>query len=311
MRGGVADFSEPAGEEGTALARGLLRRVREQGPETAAREECARRRCSRTRFSADLPSFLSADHGPVLELGSGFGDDTARLVERGCDVIALAPTRAEAALTALRVPAGERLRVGVVPDLRRLPLADGSVGGVLFEMDSVEGFSLRRADLDAVAREWRRVLAPDGLVCVGVPHRLRRVFDFGRHLAARLRPGFEPSLNRLVKRGRPGSGTGFGLGAARAACAGAGLAESSGFAPLPSEDTIEVLLPSRDSRVVRYLFGQLLRRNSRGMQLALGLVDVCARLGVFHRAVPYYFATFSAASARKPTTISPQNTSSR
>ena len=86
--------------------------------------------------------------------------------------------------------------LGMSPDLhwdlrRRLPFADGSAQGVLLE-HVLEHFTLA-ADLDLLA-ECRRVLAPGGIVRIGVP-------DFGRYLESYAGDG------AFVDRQRPGRPT--------------------------------------------------------------------------------------------------------
>jgi SAM-dependent methyltransferase len=114
----------------------------------------------------------------LLELGCG--STPARQAQIGIDVDLAAVQAARA--SGARDPAGP---VCLVADALRLPLADGSVGGVL-----ARGMLHHILDLRGILREVRRVLAPGGTFTVvdAVPMPADRYAELTRYLRARGHP---------------------------------------------------------------------------------------------------------------------------
>lgn len=133
-----------------------------------------------------------AIHGRVLDFGSGTGTLTRRLAaEPGVtEIIAcdLAPAGDAASLPRVR---------WITTDLNEpLPLAAGSVD-VVAAIEVIEHLENPRA----VAREWRRVLAPDGVLLMSTPNieAWRSVLSFtvrGEHAAFRA-PSYPSHITAL------------------------------------------------------------------------------------------------------------------
>jgi SAM-dependent methyltransferase len=92
----------------------------------------------------------------VLELGSGTGKLTRRLVERVARVVAVEPLPGMRAVLARAVPAAESIDARA----EALPLPDASVDAVV-SSDAFHWFDLRRT-----LAEIRRVLRPTGILAV-------------------------------------------------------------------------------------------------------------------------------------------------
>lgn len=100
------------------------------------------------RFVAQLPTGQR-----VVDLGCGPGSDLRRLVEAGHASIGVDRS---AGLLGL-APSGARIRA----DLRKLPVADGSLDAVWSQAALLH---VETADLAATFAEWERALRPRGLV---------------------------------------------------------------------------------------------------------------------------------------------------
>lgn len=98
--------------------------------------------------------------GPVADVGCGPGHITAHLRGLGLDAfgVDLSPRMVE---IARRDHPGARFEVGSMTDL---PLADGSVGGVLAFYSVIH---VPDAEVPAVFAHFRRVLRPGGVVMLG------------------------------------------------------------------------------------------------------------------------------------------------
>jgi SAM-dependent methyltransferase len=100
-----------------------------------------------------LTAFAAATSDPVVEIGCGPGQIGAFVRARNGRVYGIDVSPAMAAL-ALR-----RLDAAVVGDMRRLPLADAAVGGIVSFYAVIH---LPRAELGPVLGEFARVLRPGG-----------------------------------------------------------------------------------------------------------------------------------------------------
>jgi SAM-dependent methyltransferase len=100
-----------------------------------------------------LEMFASSVADPVVDIGCGPGQIGAFVRHRARRVIGVDLSRRMAAL------AGDRLDAAVVADMRLLPFAAGSLGGILAFYSVIH---LQRAELEAALREFARVLRPGG-----------------------------------------------------------------------------------------------------------------------------------------------------
>ncbi|HYY09377.1 MAG TPA: class I SAM-dependent methyltransferase [Kineosporiaceae bacterium] len=137
---------------------------------------------SSRRQGAVLDRLVAAELGPgrrrVLDCAAGVGTQALALAALGHDVVG-----SDVSVAALRRAAAPGRLVGVaVADMRRLPLADGSVEVVVCADNSLPHL-LTPADVLAALREMRRVAVRDGLVLVST-----RDYDELR----RTRPGTTP-----------------------------------------------------------------------------------------------------------------------
>ena len=102
-----------------------------------------------------LGAFAKTVEDPVAEIGCGPGQVGAFVAQWGRRVIGVD-------LSALMArQAKGRLDAALVADMRALPLATGGVGGLLAFYSVIH---VRRSELEAVVREFQRVLRPGGRV---------------------------------------------------------------------------------------------------------------------------------------------------
>lgn len=122
------------------------------------------------RGSADGPrlahdeairALLPPPAGPAFDVGCGEGRWTRELRERGYDVVGL--DRSEKLLEAAR--AAEPDGRYELAEANSLPVGDGDAGLVL-----CVNVLMHVVDLDAVVREFARVLAPGGVAVLGLTH---------------------------------------------------------------------------------------------------------------------------------------------
>lgn len=106
-----------------------------------------------------LTAFAASVSDPIVEIGSGPGQVGAFVRAHGRRVVGL-DVSAAMARRAL-----ERLDGSVAADMRRLPLADARVGGVLAFYSVIH---VPRAELEVVLAECRRVLCLGGRLLVAV-----------------------------------------------------------------------------------------------------------------------------------------------
>jgi ubiquinone/menaquinone biosynthesis C-methylase UbiE len=102
-----------------------------------------------------LDAFGAAVDDPVVEIGCGPGQIGAYVRKRDRRVVGVDLSREMVAR------AGRRLDGALVADMRALPLAGRSTGGVLAFYSLIH---VPRADLPVALREFRRVLRPGGRV---------------------------------------------------------------------------------------------------------------------------------------------------
>ena len=110
--------------------------------------------------SALVERHLTGLAGPVLDLGCGPGHWTARLSSRGVDVTGIDQVPGFVAHARAAHP-GSSYRLG---SMAELDVGDASVAGVLSWYSTIH---LPPPELDGVLREFRRVLAPSGVLVLG------------------------------------------------------------------------------------------------------------------------------------------------
>jgi SAM-dependent methyltransferase len=273
----------------------LLTAIRNSSPGDAAGEFCDRHDCSRREFGADWSFLLPAQgDGTILELGGGFGDDTRHLARQARAVVAV-PSIANGQLlrTSLDAGDGDIPAICVLDRIDRLPLADGSIAAIALEDIAAAGFDLSDRNLSAVAREWRRVLAPGGTVLFGIKGPLARIRILQQARRALGIPVGSASFNRRIKRiAGGGSETSLRLGSTLTAMSDAGFPSPTIYAPLPDEHRTEIVIPVDDRRVVGYFLHNLIRQNSPAVRMAIRGAGLLNRLGMFRHFVPYYYLLF-------------------
>jgi hypothetical protein len=282
-------------EPAPALER-IWNAVESRGAEDTAARLCDELPASRHLHRADWKFFLpSPANGVALELGAGYGDDSLQLV-RSRESVLVVPhaTNARIVERHLAESRAEGFRLAVTRDVRRLPLADGSVGLILLEDVAMPGFGVTADALTAIATSWRRVLNADGAVFLGVPNRMRRLPGAALLERRLLSRDYAETLNRTVKQAAGGSATAPpGAGATIRAMRRAGFECRSIYAPLPGEREVQIVIPVDDPNVVRYFLNNLVRRNSRAVRAAVALANVLVRYDLFRAFVPYYYLFFT------------------
>jgi len=120
-----------------------------------------------------MERFLKEGPASVMDLGAGLGRHTRFFLDHGLDVTAVDHVLSES-LSDILALSPDRSRF-VCSDLGHLPFADGRVEAVW-----ACGCLEHMEDPLAVLREWRRVLAPAGLLAVNVPPYKTEIV--GRHV---------------------------------------------------------------------------------------------------------------------------------
>lgn len=283
-------------ERVTPLLESIWRSMQNKPAAEAAAEFCRGRNCTRSLYSADWKFFLSVPPGgTTLELGAGFGDDSFDLAGTTGATISIVPSLTNARIVNrhFHERAERPWPVAVMTDVTRLPLPDASVHAVSVEDAAAAGFGLSSARLPEAAAEWRRVLAPGGVVFLGVANGLHRtpgLQSLRSILRARPRP---ESLNRLIKRSAAAGASGrLTLGRTIRTMTRLGYRPPIVYAPLPDENDTQVVIPIDDAHVVRYFLDNLIRKNSRIVRIALRAARVSVSLGLFRRLVAHYYLIF-------------------
>lgn len=174
--------------------------------------------------------------------------------------------------------AGPVVRIGAdTIDATRLPHAAGSIAAIVFDEAARGAGGLDRHRLPRAVDAWRRGLAPQGRLVLGIAgssisRRLRR----GRAIAGRL--GVRNTLRALRQ---------------------AGFTDVRLYAPLPDEADARLVLPVDDRAIVRYCLDRMLRRNSLASRLAIASARLANATGALRWGLPYYYVV--AARGSDPT----------
>jgi SAM-dependent methyltransferase len=150
-----------------------------------------------------LDRFAESVVGPILDLGCGPGQIGRYLHDRGLVVSGLDLSPGMIA-RARRLNPGMTFEVG---DLRALPYADGTIGGLVAFYSIIH---VPRAEVVGTLREWARVLRPDArlLLAFHVGDEVRRVeelwgqptrLDFVFYDVAEMRAGLESAGLAVVE----------------------------------------------------------------------------------------------------------------
>jgi SAM-dependent methyltransferase len=145
----------------------------------------------RSYYLYDRICAMAAAHQPLLEAGCGPGQWVAMAASRGWEAIGVdwSPSLMERAAAEVQ---NARFLVG---DIRRLPIADASVGSVM----SLGAIEHAIEGPEAALREFRRVLRPGGVALITVPF-LGPVRRMVWH--ATRRAWYSPRLRRVLGRKR-------------------------------------------------------------------------------------------------------------
>ncbi|MCP3978216.1 MAG: methyltransferase domain-containing protein [bacterium] len=270
----------------------LWRSLERQPPERALDDLAAAHGCVRSPTALDWKRVIAVRRDDsVVEIAAGGGDDTLDLARRARSVTTLVPTRLHAGLLARRFAgaATPAAQIGIVTDLRRLPLGDGRADLLAVKSESAAAFGLRRGDVAQAVDEWKRVVAPGGRVFVGLPNRpAARVMQTA--LGALGISSGTRSLETLLS----GAGEGpTGLPGVVRRMSAAGFGAPVEYAPIPGPDSAEIVLPLGDPRALRYFLGHLVRKNAAAVRGALSAADLLLRTDLLRRAVPYRYFVFA------------------
>lgn len=274
-----------------------LRQLMQQySSDEAAGIFCRKHQCTRDRKSADWKFFFSVPEGShVLEIGAGFGDDTADLTTKAGKTISIVPNMGNALIVAkhLREKELANTEVAVLRDITHLPLADHSITAIAMEDSAASGFNVTNRNFALIAAEWRRIVAPGGSVFLGLRNPWDTLLGF-RFLRSKMQSRDYPqSLNRLVKRSSAARRHGhLGLHRTIGCMVQQGFNEPAIYAPFPDVNKTEVVVPVDDARAVRYFLNNLIRKNSFIVRVAVSMLNVFLTLHVFRYLCPYYFLYF-------------------
>jgi hypothetical protein len=229
--------------------------------------------------------------GVAVEIAPGLARDTPGLGAPGRTSVAMVPTLANGGIVERRLHEHGKGNWAVVvpPGLERLPLADGSVSALV--MDGVEGagFDLHPGNVTAVVGEWRRVLAPEGTLLMGLRNPLHDLPLIGALRRKAVKTVRRESADRCVRRkARVSAGAALSPSAMRRAMRAGGFDEPRVFAPFPDGDRVQVVLPADDARTTRYFLTRLVRSESATVRLALAAGRALAAMGLFGKVFPSY-----------------------
>jgi SAM-dependent methyltransferase len=239
--------------------------------------------------------FPTPEKGNILELGGGFGSDTVDLAKQATGIISIVPNITNALIIDkhLREKNITNAEIAVVKDIARLPFPDHSIAAIAMEDAAAPGFAMTHRNFSCAAAEWRRVLAPGGVVFLGLGNPFERLL--GLHfIRSRFHARSDPeSLNRYVKKasGRPQWAV-FGLRRTIRCMIQLGFDAPSIFSPLPDEKKCEVVLPVEDPRAIHYFLNKLIRKNSPAIRAVILASNILLKLKLLHPFLPYYFLTF-------------------
>ncbi len=238
--------------------------------------------------------FPVASEGNLLELGAGIGDDTIDLSHECHEITAVVPSTSNAELLKLRLHENDvtNCKVSVLDNLTAMPWKDGAFGGIAFEGAASAGFNLCHETLPEFAKECRRLLQPDGSVCMGISNHLHTSGPLHK-LKSKLQANPHPeSLNRLVKREGGRDIATLKLTEVISAMQSAGFDAPRVFAPMPDEKQTKAVLPLDAPNTTVYYFNHLMRRDTVLVRTASMLMKALARLGLIRFALPYYIVIF-------------------
>ncbi|NIM96697.1 MAG: methyltransferase domain-containing protein [candidate division Zixibacteria bacterium] len=230
-----------------------------------------------------------------MEIGAGFGDDTIDLAAKSVGTISVVPNMTNALIADNHLHEKEltNMKVAVMEDITRLPLANGSIAAIAMEDATAPGFKVTDRNFPAIAAEWARVLSPGGTVFLGLSNRYDRLFRFHSIRSIIQSHDHPESLNRFVKKATaPWPHSNLRLGQTIRSMIQSGFGEPTVYAPFPDEKKTEVVIPLEDARAVRYFLNNLIRKNSIMVRLTIAAANAFVALSLFRYIIPYYFLVF-------------------
>jgi uncharacterized protein YbaR (Trm112 family) len=291
------DRREPErSERSSPLLDELWQAMRDKPTDRVVAGFCRSRGCVRAPYAGDLKFVVPLpSRGTTLELGAGFGDESAALAGASGTTISIVPSLTNARIVRkhLHDRSGRDWPVAVMTDVSLLPLAHRSVDAVVLEDAAAAGFGLTNGRLDEAVAEWKRVLAPGGAVFLELANGLYRLPGLG-YVCETLRAGpWRDSLNRLVKRcAVPDANGRLGLGRTVRTMTRLGFRRPIVYAPLPDANDPAVVIPVDDPQFARYFLDHLVRKNSPVVRAAARVARLLVTLGLFRRCVPTYYLIF-------------------
>jgi len=298
LRDGVPVFDPGLDQgHGPSLA-ALWASIEHAGWEVALDEFAQSHGCSREGAAADWHFYLPLpERSRVLELGAGLGDDTLALAAMASRVVAAVPLEDGARVLQRRLETlpGAAVEVVVLADAGSLPLADGSLDAIVIEDLAAAAFGLSRNSVARVAAEWKRVLAPRGVVLFAAANPLYRLPGLARLESSLRSRGHPRTLSREIKGAGPKlTARPVPLRAIERSLVREGFSVSQRLSPLPDERHPEAVIPLDCRAPARHFLRHMVRRDTLGARLGLGAALGLLELGLLRRAVPYYYVVFRA-----------------
>jgi len=281
----------------------LWKLMQQYSSDEAARKFCERYQCSRNRNSADWKFFFSVPKGGhILEIGAGFGDDTADLIGKAGETVTIVPNIVNALIVNKHLHKKEltNMKVAVMQDITHLPLADASIAAIAMEDAAASGFHVTNRNFSVIAAEWRRIMMPNGTVFFGLSNPYDRLLGL-RFLRSKLQVRAHPeSLNRFIKKAACESPrSNLRLRQIIRCMIQQGFNEPIIYAPFPDEKKTEFVLPIGDAHLVRYFLNNLIKRNSLILRVGISVANMFGNLRLFRYLSPYYFLIFNLKSKSK------------